>query len=430
MSHASNPVKSLWSHTAVEPPVTDTLEGATSTDVTIIGAGITGLRTALELASQGVSVTVLDSQQPGWGASGRSGGQVNPMAPTDPQSIIKKLGPTAGARIINSYIHSADEVFGLIERHGLKCDSVRKGWLRGAHCTAAIRNLEKDVARWTEQGMNIRLIDGDELQTLSGTSAYRAATLVPAGGCLHPLSYTRELVRVAREHGARVCFPHQVQSVNRQNSQWQVSTDKGTVTSDWVVFCTNAYTDSTLKGLRKTIIPLISVQAATRPLSPEEYAEYLPGGHTLSDTRRVIYYGRKDNRNRLLLGSHGSDEHCAVPDRKRLLDAFKTVFPKLKEQDIEYFWGGRLAFTPDHLPHLHEPDQGILAALGYNGRGIAMATVMGRVLAERVAGKRSEDLDYPTTPYSKVPFHWARDVGVRTAAQYLGFRDWLDIQRG
>src|SRR5699024_902759 len=130
----------------------------------------------------------------------------------------------------------------------------------------------------------------------------------------------------------------------------------GSLLSRWVLFCTNGYTDNVLTGLKKTFIPLVSLQAATRPLSDEQYQSILPEGHTMADTRRVIYYSRKDNRNRVLLGSLGRNPECSLAaDRQRLVKAFATVYPQLSVDDIEFYWGGKVAFTPDLLPHLHEP---------------------------------------------------------------------------
>jgi len=420
--------QSLWQHTAVKLPKPEQLKGVVKADVTVIGAGFTGLRTALELAQKGVNVIVLDSHEPGWGASGRSGGQVNPLAHVQPNEIVKQLGDVFGPRMLNNYINSADEVFDLIKKHDLKCDSARNGWLRAAHSRSNIPVLEKMAKDWSDLDFDIDSVEGDQLQKLAGSTAYSFATRVKSGGCIHPLSYTRELARVALEHGAEIYSDSKVSKVERKGDKWQLTTDSATIDSEWVVFCTNGYSDDTLKGLKQTIIPLISVQAATRELSDEEYAQVLPEGHTISDTRRVVYYGRKDNRNRILLGSLGSSELCLGTDRDRIYNAFKTVFPQFKPKYLEFYWGGRIGHTKDILPHLHEPAPGILAGLGYNGRGVAMATVMGRILSERVLGKEKQDMAMPTTPYKSFAFHRFHEVGVSVTTKYFEMRDALEVK--
>ncbi len=428
MRNSNGAQNSLWQHTAIKLPTPDTLNGSLNVDVTVVGAGFTGLRTALELARKGVDVAVVDKYEPGWGASGRSGGQVNPLAHAQPNEIIKQLGPVFGPRMLDNYIHSADEVFNLIEKYDLKCDSVRSGWLRGAHSRSAIPELEQMAENWSALGLDIDSVEGNELHRLVGSEAYSVATRVKSGGSLHPLSYTRELARVAIEKGAKIFGNSEVSSVMKKGDRWQLTTGSATIDSEWVVFCTNGYTDDTLKGLKQTIIPLISVQAATRPLSDEEYAQVLPEGHTIADTRRVIYYGRKDNRNRILLGSLGASEYCIGPDKERIHKAFATVFPQFKPEDIEFYWGGKIAHTKDVLPHLHEPAKGILAGLGCNGRGVAMGTVMGRILSERILGKKQKDMSIPTTPYDPFFCHRYHEVGVSITTKYFEARDALDVK--
>lgn len=429
MSMFNQSVTSLWQQTAVPFATPKPLRERIKADVTIIGAGITGLRAALELRKKKISVVVLDSHEPGWGASGRTGGQVNPLAHATPEKIIEQLGPVFGPKMLESYVNSATELFDLVKQHGLQCEAVQNGWLRGAHCESATEQLQQMYDGWSKIGLDISFVEGEALRRLSGSPAYKTATLVSSAGCIQPMSYSRELARVAHEMGADLFGNSPVKGVRRDGDKWCASTEHGQVVSDWVLHCTNGYTDDTLKGLRLTIVPLVSVQAATRRLTQAEYESILPDGHTIADTRRVIYYARKDNRDRMLIGSLGTAEACEGADKERIHKALRTVFPQFSENDLEYYWGGRVAFTPDHLPHLHEPAPGKLAGLGYNGRGVAMATVMGRVMAERVAGKRQEDLSLPTTPFKSVAFQRFYKLGVYSAIKYFEFRDNIDVKR-
>lgn len=276
MSPSLQTTPSYWQHTAVDYNAPTALNESLTADVTIVGAGITGLRAALELARQNISVVVLDRQQPGWGASGRTGGQVNPLAHAVPEQIIKQLGPVYGPRMLESYVNSGNELFDLIKSYDMQCDPVQNGWIRGAHCRSAIRDLESMHKGWSEYGLDIDFIEGDDLHQLSGSEAYDVATLVDSGGCIQPLSYSRELARVASEQGAKIFSQSPAESVVPKGDQWQVTTPQGSVTSQWVLFCTNGYTDNTLKGLKQTIIPLISVQAVTRSLSPKSTSKSYP----------------------------------------------------------------------------------------------------------------------------------------------------------
>ncbi|MEL0638606.1 MULTISPECIES: NAD(P)/FAD-dependent oxidoreductase [Marinomonas] len=407
---------SLWADTAIAASPLNKLSENTRADVVIVGAGITGLRTALELSEKGLNVVVLESKEPGWGASGRTGGQVNPLAHDTPEKICAHLGQRAGMGVVDAYVNSADEVFALIKKHNIECDAEQNGWLRVAHCNRAVKQLESMSTAWQKVGLDISYVEGAELHRLMGTKTYGTATLTPKGGSVQPLSYTRGLCAAATSLGARVFSYSPVGSIQKKGSRWFVKTDHGSVDTEWVVFCTNGYTDDVLPGLQKTIVPLVSLQSATASLPQDVYDQILPEGHTYADTRRVIYYGRKIKDNRVVFGTLGVTADCKRPsDVKRLYEGLAETFPQLKGIELTHQWGGQIAHTPDVLPHLHEPQPGILAGLGYNGRGVAMGTVMGRIMAERILGKSADDLQIPVTNYRNAPLRHFSDIAVKLA---------------
>jgi glycine/D-amino acid oxidase-like deaminating enzyme len=126
------------------------------------------------------------------------------------------------------------------------------------------------------------------------------------------------LCRAAQEKGAQLFSNSKVNSLERKGNNWQVQTDFGKINSEWVLFCTNAYSDTTLKGLKQSISPVVSVQAATRPLTDEEHEQILTQNNTLSDNRRVVFYTRKEENRRLVFGSIGVSQYCNGSDQQRL----------------------------------------------------------------------------------------------------------------
>ncbi|MGB1311881.1 MAG: NAD(P)/FAD-dependent oxidoreductase, partial [Leucothrix sp.] len=186
----------------------------------------------------------------------------------------------------------------------------------------------------------------------------------------------------------------------------------------------NGYSDALFPDLAKSIVPVISIQAATPVLTDAQNAEILPGRQTFADTRRVIFYFKKTAENRLVFGSAGvTAESPAASDRERIMQGLRTVYPQFPELSIDYIWGGRLAVTQDHLPHIHQPAPGLHAGLGYNGRGVAMSTVMGRLLAEAAMGKSKNDLPLPVTPIKKYPFHRFHRTGIRLLVPWKEYCD-------
>ncbi len=275
--------------------------------MTVIGAGFTGLRCALSLAEAGSKVVVLDAGDVGWGASGRNGGQVNPMLPFNgPDDLRRLVGPVAAERLAEVSLGSADALFNLILRHDLKCDPRQKGWLRVDHCDKAGRASRGNVEGWNREGADFQVVIGDDLQRLTGSKAYKTGVLAPRGGAVQPLSLAREVARVAKAHGAQIYGGSGVTRLEQAEGGWVAHTAKGRVNSEWVVVATNGYSDDLLPDVSRSILPLVSVQVATEPLAGDGVSAILPRGHTVSDTRRVIMYGRREPDNRMVFGGHGS----------------------------------------------------------------------------------------------------------------------------
>ena len=421
---------SIWMHTA--PPEADhpRLTEALTADVTVIGAGYTGLRAALHLAEAGTKVIVVDAGDVGAGASGRTGGQVNPMMPFNSPAKIKQLvGGKTFDRLAETSLNSADEIFALIQRYQIDCQARQKGWLRVVHNKAAQKKAIEDTKNWNAIGAEMRMVDRDEVTSLSGTRAYQSGMVNPRGGAVHPLMFVRGLARAAKDRGAQIFGRSAVLDLTRKGEKWQVTTAKGQITSDWVIVATNGYSDALIPNLSGSIIPITPIQIATEPLPDDVIAEILPEGHTISDSRRVIMYARREPGNRIVYGGHGE------PDRNGHLQGFdwlvkdaQRVFPQLRGVTWTHRWGGRIAVTDDHLPHLHEPQKGLLAGLGYNGRGVAMSNIMGRVMAQRVLGAVPGTLPFPVTDIAPMPLRNLKVMGLPYVIRWMKWMDYLETR--
>jgi glycine/D-amino acid oxidase-like deaminating enzyme len=177
------------------------------------------------------------------------------------------------------------------------------------------------------------------------------------------------------------------------------------------------------------VLPVQSYQVATRPLPEDVRREVLPGGQVVSDLRRILFYFRLDPEGRLLMGGRGPLDDRGDPALfARLEAAARRLFPRIGATPWEHRWSGRVALTADHLPHLHEPRPGVLIGLGYNGRGVAMATVMGKLLADRALGASPAELGWPVTPVAPIPLHRWRLPAMALVVHWKRFQDWRDAR--
>lgn len=416
-----------WGRTAAPAPVCKTLTSDIEADFVVVGGGLTGTRTALGLAEAGARVVVLEGKTIGFGASGRSGGQCNPIWRATPGELAQRMGAPVAGRLVQTTLTSADALFADIARFGIECDDEQNGWVQAAHCRSAQRSLERLGNAWNAVGANLTFQDCAATKRVSGSNAYGFSLFHPRGGHVQPLSLTRGFAHSAIKHGAVIYENSPVTAMIKKNGKWTVTTTEGSVAAPQVILTTNAYSDDLWPNLRQTFFPMVSVSLATAPLSAELRKQVLPGRVTIADSRRAIYYARYDRDSRLIFGCVGStDTAAAFGGVARLKEGLGVVFPQLRNILIEATWAGRIAVTPDLMPHLHEPASGVLAGLGFSGRGIAMTSVMARTLVQKALGAGDDMLPFPVLPLRRVPMHWASKTLMPLAAPAMTLRDKLD----
>ncbi|MCT8268861.1 FAD-binding oxidoreductase [Afifella sp. JA880] len=419
----SEHVASLWAATATPAPDTPPLIGEVSADVAVIGAGFTGLSTALRLAEGGAKVVVIDAYEPGFGASGRNGGQVIPGLKYDPDTLDKLYGEAttefAG--------RTADTTFALIAKHGIACDAAQHGWIQASLKESHLPLLRTRMEEWQRRGAPVDMLDAAGMAEKTGSERFAGGWIDRRAGRLHPLNYARGLAKAAIAAGVRVCGDSEARSLTRTESGWMIAVgSRGKLRANEVVVATNGYTGSLWPKLKATVVPATSIQIATRPLPEDLLAKILPERSVVSDSRRIANYFRIGPENRFMIGGRGPFGAPEVPGHyRRLIAAMHTHYPQTRELAIDYFWAGRVAMTRDHLPHVHQPAPNLTMALGYNGRGVGLATSLGQAIGAHLLD-RSAPLPLKLTDITPLPAHGLHPIYATAMINYYRLRDFFE----
>lgn len=422
------PQRAAWLRSA--PPLSDLpiLSRDLDTETAIIGGGYAGLNVAIRLTEHGRDAVVLDAHEPGFGASGRNGGQVIPGLKYDPYQLIERFGEKRGRPLAAFAGSSAAQTFDLIERYELKCDARRCGWLQPSVDSRTTALVHRRAALWKEfAGVQTTVLDAAQTKAATGTSFYIGAWIDPRGGQLQPLAYARELARVAASRGVRIFRNSPATRPLRRDGRWHISVNGATVRAQSILVCTNGYTNELIPSLRRSYIAASSILCATGPLPPQMRKEIMPAGIPISDARRLINYMQIDADGRFMIGARGS---FGLHEPKSYFDGLRAtaehIFPVLKGVEWKDAWGGYFALTTDHLPHVHNPEPGLFAILGCNGRGVAMHSQLGRLVADLATGEMPPDqCPLPISPITPIPLHACRRIAVEVAALWYRTLDRL-----
>lgn len=414
---------SLWAATAPERVTTAPLKGDIEADTVVIGGGFSGLSAALHLAREGREVVLLEGQAVGWGASGRNNGQVIPtLTSAEPDAWVARYGDT-GRRFAELIGQSAATTFDIIRREGINAEAEQAGWFQPAHSPGRVKLSAKRVEAWRRFGLEVDLLDRAATTALLGSDFWYGGMLAPSGGHINPLALARGLAGAVERHGGKIFEQSPVQRFERVGGEWVALTHHGRVRARALILATNAYTGELAphlaSKLARSIVPVLSWQMATNPISDNLRARILPGRQAVSDTRGDLRFFRYDARNRLITGGAVMGS-WKVADRVRAKAArnLAEAFPDLGVPEMTHVWSGFIGMNWDRFPRVHALGPDGWAWVGCNGRGVALGTALGREIARAVAGEDPRGLALPVTEPHPFPFH---AIVRRVAPTYLAW---------
>lgn len=395
---------SYYAATAHELDRFPPLKGEETCDVCVVGAGYTGLSTALHLAERGYDVILLEAQRLGFGASGRNGGQVGSGQRVEQDDLEKMVGKDHARALWDMGEESKSMVRELIAKHSIDC-GYKSGILHAElklkhlhHTQTYVEKLHRDYGY--EQ---IEFMDETSLRSAVGTKAYCGGSMDWGAGHLHPLNFALGLARACIAAGVRVFEETRVTEVKRGDPA-QVLTENGKVTAKFVALGANGYLGNLEPEVAARVMPINNFIVATEPLGEDMACSLIRDDVAIADSKFVVNYFRLSEDNRMLFGGGESYGYKFPKDitakaRKPMLE----IYPQLKDTRIDYAWGGTLAVTMNRMPDFRRLAPNILSASGYSGHGVAMATLAGKLMAEAISGTAERFDIMGNVPIQKFP---------------------------
>lgn len=409
----------FWLDDAPRPADLPTADLPAATDVLVVGAGVTGLNAARELARLGVDVTVVEAGSVGSGASAINGGQINYGLKASTRSVFRRHGPELGRRLWDASLAAIEHVERLVTEERIDCGFRRVGAAELAYRDRDLEELESE-SRWMREhlGFDTTPVPRKRMTDVVGSPVFACALLDDTSAAVHPARYLFGLARATARRGARIVEDARVRAVERGRVGFRVATAKGTVVAGTVLMATNGYTPAdVVPAIRRRVVPIGSYMVATVPLGDALAREVIPSGRVCWTSRRLLNYFRLSDDGRLLLGgrqdlSVGLDPVASAEELQRTM---VTLFPQLDGVEITHTWGGNLGATFDLLPHIGRIG-GVWFAMGYGGHGLGLGSYVGAEAGRLIGGELDKspfaEIPAPTRPWYRRSA-WFLPIGAR-----------------
>ncbi|MCO6382979.1 FAD-binding oxidoreductase [Oceanicola sp. 502str15] len=420
---------SWYAASAEAPGPYPALKGEVTADVAVVGGGFTGLSAALHLARAGAKVVLVEAQRVGWGASGRNGGQVAPGLNMHQDALESKLGRQAAEGYWRIGLEAVALVRKLVEELAPEADwqpgVLHSFWQEGEAREAAgyAEFLRREYGHDT-----LEVLDTPGVRGFVASEAYRGGVVDWTAGHIHPLAYAFGLARGAVAAGAALHEMSEVHRVAPEGGKVLVATDRGRVLADHVILGCNGYMEGLAPKVQARVMPINNYVVATEPLGARA-AEVMPKNVAVADSKFVINYFRLSGDGRLIFGGGESYGYKFPADiAAKVRKPLEQVFPQLEGVRITHGWGGTLGITVKRVPAFMRVAPGVMAAGGYSGHGVALASKAGEIMARAVGGDAA-DFDLmarlPAPPFPGGPL--LRTPITTAAMMWYAMRDRLGV---
>ena len=389
-------LQSWYQQNAQTPAARPTLTGEETCDVCVIGGGLTGVSAAFSLARAGYDVTLVEAETVGSGASGRNGGHLSSGYHKEMDWVARHLGRGAANTLWQTMSEANRRLATIRKTEGIECH-YRPGYLHVATRKKHLRTLESMTKEQAIYGKTdgVHILSAQEIKGRIHSPAFIGGLIDPEGGHIDPYVLTQGLAQKASEAGARLFEHSPVLAISRKAKGYDITLDHGKISCQNVVLAAHRASLSLAPKLKSKVLPVWSYIAATKPLSPSDALDLIPGKEAVCDLNNSLTYFRiakdKNGRERLIFGG---DTWPPIVGRwpdpiQQLGQRLRQVFPHLKDLECETAWGGPVAVTLNRLPMIGRLDQGLYISTGYSGQGIALSSFAGTLIAEALKGDTS-----------------------------------------
>lgn len=385
---------SPWLDTPSDPQ--PALGSDITTDVVIVGGGYTGLSAALTLRAGGADVVVLEQGFAGSGASGRNAGHLTPTIGKDLPTTLRLFGRERASGLVRFADAAVEYTEEVIQKNQIDCHYHASGnVIAGVH-PKHDRTLKKAADTARSLGAAVRFLEAGEMRERGLPPAFLCGVLEERGGTLNPGRYVAGLRAAALRAGVQLFEETQVLSLD-DGATVRARTAHGTVAANDAVIATNAYTEQ-LGRRKRHVVPLRVSLFETEPLSQTDLdglgwkgREGVYTAHEALENYRLTAHGTLTGGSKVVRYRYGSQ---LPPGRdpgafSTIESVFRERFPTLRHVPVASFWGGWIGFTLDLLPQLgvEGSHENVHFGVGFNGHGVAQATLVGAMIGERILGR-------------------------------------------
>lgn len=377
---------SYYADSANDKNLRPSLNGNITSDICVIGAGFTGLSSAIHLAEKGFNVTVLEAKRVGFGASGRNGGQIVHSYSRDIDFIEKHYGKEVGTEMGKMAFEGGRIIRRFAEQYNIDCH-LKDGGIFAACNEKQLKELEGKKALWEAHGhQDLELLSASSIKDHIGSEIYAGGLLDKSGGHFHPLNLALGEAAAVESMGGQIFEDSEVIRIE-EGDKPVVYTANGSVTCDFIVVAGNAYLGGLIPKLQSKAIPCGTQVIATEVLTEAQQKQLLPKDNCVEDCNYLLDYYRLSNEGRLIYGggvTYGAREPSKI--ESMIVPNMLKTFPQLKGTKVDFAWTGNFLLTLMRLPQFGRIGKNMYYAQGYSGHGLTCTHLAGKIMSEVITG--------------------------------------------